>query len=286
MTTTTSSFLQVTQNLPRMQAMTSAEPAVKSAATYYAANIGSVKSIDDLVGNYRLLSYALASQGLSDQINSTALIKQVLAGGVTDPKSLANTLGDPRWKAFAAAFDFVGKGAASLSTPSAVATTSADYVEQQLETDEGQQNVGVQLALYFQRVAPTITNSYGLLGDKNLLQVVQTIFGLSPASSASDIDAQAATIAKLVPMTDLADPAKVTQLTERFTAMYDLVYGPSSGASTSLSTSNGGGATPDAATTVLSGIVSANAANLASGAASGSFSESLLTSLQGFHLGG
>ncbi len=286
MTTTTSSFLQVTQNLPRMQAMTSAEPAVKSAATYYAANIGSVKSIDDLVGNYRLLSYALASQGLSDQINSTALIKQVLAGGVTDPKSLANTLGDPRWKAFAAAFDFGGKGAASLSTPSAVATTSADYVEQQLETDEGQQNVGVQLALYFQRVAPTITNSYGLLGDKNLLQVVQTIFGLSPASSASDIDAQAATIAKLVPMTDLADPAKVTQLTERFTAMYDLVYGPSSGASTSLSTSNGGGATPDAATTVLSGIVSANAANLASGAASGSFSESLLTSLQGFHLGG
>ena len=126
MTTTTSAYLQVTQNLPRMQAMTAAEPAVKNATAYYTANIGAVKTIDDLVGNYRLLSYALAAHGLSDQINSTALIKQVLSGGVVNPKSLANTLGDPRWKAFATAFDFVGKGAASTSSASAVAATSAD----------------------------------------------------------------------------------------------------------------------------------------------------------------
>ena len=285
MTTTTSAYLQVTQNLPRMQAMTAAETAVKNATAYYTANIGAVKTIDDLVGNYRLLSYALAAHGLSDQINSTALIRQVLSGGVADPKSLANTLGDPRWKAFATAFDFVGKGVASASSASAVAATSADYVEQKLESDQGAQDVGVQLALYFQRVAPTVTDAYGLLGDKNLLQVVQTIFGLSPASSASDIDAQAATIAKLAPIEDLQNPAKLTQLTERFTAMYDLTYGPSSGGANTLSATSGGDAS-SAATTVLAGIVSSNADSLSSTSGSGLFSESLLTSLQGFNLGG
>src|SRR5208337_1397035 len=145
--------------------MTAAEPGVKTATAYYQANIAKATSIQDFVGNYRLLSYALDAYGLGDQINAKALITKVLEGGVTNPKSLANTLSDSGWKAFAAAFDFVGKGAASVSSTSAVKTTTADYVEQQLESDQGAQNVGVQLALYFQRVAPMVSNEYGILAD-------------------------------------------------------------------------------------------------------------------------
>ena len=51
--------------------------------------------------------------------------------------------------------------------------------------NEGQTDPGVQLALYFQRVAPTVTNGYGILGDQNLLEVVQTIFGLASTSTTS-----------------------------------------------------------------------------------------------------
>ena len=232
MTTTTADYLAVTQNLTRYQAMTAAEPAVKTATAYYEANIGNVASIQDFVGNYRLLSYALDAYGLGDQIDAKALITKVLEGGVSNPKSLANTLSDSRWKAFAAAFDFVGQGASSVSSASAVKTTTADYVEQQLESDQGAQDVGVQLALYFQRVAPTISNEYGILADPNLLEVAQTIFGLSPATSATNIDAQAKALSQLMPISDLQDPKKLQQLTERFTAMYDLTYGPGSGATT------------------------------------------------------
>ena len=157
MTSTTTAFLAVSQNLSRYQTMTAAEPAVKTATAYYEANIGSVKSISDLVGNYRLLSYALNAYGLGDQINAKGLITKVLEGGVSNPKSLANTLPNSRWKAFAAAFNFVDSGATPPSSTSAVATTTSDYVEQQLESDQGDQDVGVQLALYFQRVAPTVT---------------------------------------------------------------------------------------------------------------------------------
>src|SRR5580700_4407884 len=259
MTSTTTAFLAVSQNLPRYQAMTAAEPAVKTATAYYEANIGSVKSVQDLVGNYRLLSYALNAYGLGDQINSKGLITKVLEGGVSNPKSLANTLPNSQWKAFAAAFNFVDSGATPPSSTSAVATTTSDYVEQQLESDQGGQDVGVQLALYFQRVAPTVGNEYGILADPNLLEVAQTIFGLSPATSAENIDTQAQTLSRLMPISDLQDPAKLKQLTDRFTAMYDLTYGPSSGATTNLTVaSSNSSSDQSAASAVLADVISSN----------------------------
>jgi len=287
--TTTSTYLGVTQNLSRYQSMTAADPAVKTASDYYAANIGNATSIDSFVGNYRLLSYALDAHGLGDQIDSKALIAKVLEGGVASSTSLANTLADPRWKAFAAAFDFSGQGAASISTDTAIATTKSDYVENQLEVNQGASDVGVQLALYFQRVAPTITNAYGILGDPNLLQVVQTIFGLPPGTGSSNIDTEAATISKLVPLSDLQDPKKLLTLTERFTAMYDVTYGPSSGSSSSLTVaSNGTSPIESAASTILGGVISSNSASIADSLSGGPllFSNALLTSMQGLSLGG
>lgn len=290
MTTTTAAYLSVTQNLARYQAMTAAEPAVKSATAYYEANIGKVNSIEDFVGNYRLLSYALDAYGLGDQVHNTALIEKVLEGGVSNAKSLANTLSDSRWKAFATAFDFVGKGVASATAESAVQTTVGDYVEQQLESDQGAENVGVQLALYFQRVAPAVTSEYGVLADKNLLEVAQTIFGLSPGTN---IDQQAKALSKLMPVADLQDPKKLQQLTERFTAMYDLTYGPGSDAMTSLTASSDNSASDtSAASAILANVIQTNgqtigdALNAFTGATTPMFSAALMTSLQKFPLGG
>jgi hypothetical protein len=290
MTSTTTAFLAVSQNLTRYQAMTAAEPAVKTATAYYEANIGPVKSVSDLVGNYRLLSYALNAYGLGDQINSTGLITKVLEGGVSNPKSLANTLPNSNWKAFAAAFNFVDSGAAPPSSTSAVATTTGDYVEQQLESDQGDQDVGVQLALYFQRVAPTVTNEYGILADPNLLQVAATIMGLPPTAAA---DVQPQMLSELMPVSDLQDPAKLTQLTERFTAMYDYTYGPSSGATAGLSVDSGNSSSGQSgAATVLASIISSNGSVLGSalndftGASQPIFSTALMSSMSRLTLGG
>lgn len=290
MTSTTTAFLAVTQNLSRYQAMTAAEPAVKTATAYYEANIGSVSSVQDLVGNYRLLSYALNAYGLGDQINNKGLITKVLEGGVSNSKSLANTLPNSQWKAFAAAFNFVDSGATSPSSSSAVTTTTGDYVEQQLESDQGGQDVGVQLALYFQRVAPTVTSEYGILADTNLLQVAATIMGLSPSAAA---DLQPKTLSELMPISDLQDPAKLQQLTERFTAMYDYTYGPGSGATTSLTADSGNSTSEESgAASVLASIISTNgsalsdALNSFTGATQATFSTALMSSMSRLTLGG
>jgi Protein of unknown function (DUF1217) len=290
MTSTTTAFLAVSQNLSRYQAMTAAEPAVKTASAYYAANIGSVKSISDLVGNYRLLSYALNAYGLGDQINAKGLITKVLEGGVSNPKALANTLPNSQWKAFAAAFNFVDSGATPPSATSAVQTTTSNYVEQQLESDQGGQDVGVQLALYFQRVAPTISNEYGILADPNLLEVAGTIMGLPP-TAASDLQPQ--TLSELMPLSEMKDPAKLTQLTERFTAMYDYTYGPSSGATSGLSVDTGNATSEQSgAASVLASVISSNgsvlgnALNDFTGSSLPTFSTALMSSMSRLTLGG
>ena len=263
MTSTTASYLSIANNLGRYQSATEANPSVKSATAYYLANIGKVKSISDFVDNYRLLSYALTAFGLQSDTNAKGLITKVLQGGVANRNSLANTLTDPSFTAFATAFDFVGKGASAVTSSAAATTgTTAQYVEQTLETTQGQQNQGVQLALYFARVAPTVTSTYGLLADASLLKVVQTAYGIQPSSSI-DIDTEAAALGKIINVADLKNPAKLQQVIERYTANYDL-----QGNNTSSSTS---------------GIAQIFAAPSST---SSGFSSDLLLSIQGLKLGG
>jgi len=291
--TTTSTYLSIQNNLARYQKMVGNEPAAKTATAYYAANIGSVKSIKDLVGNYRLLSYALTAYGLGDQVNNKALVTKVLEGGVTNsdgsnnPKALANTLANANWAKFAKAFDFLGSGASSVTSSTAVATTEAAYGEQTLETQQGKQDVGVQLALYFQRVAPTIKSAYSVLGDKNLLEAFQTIYGVT-LNSNGNIDANAAIIDRTMPIKDLQDPTKLKQLTARFTAQYTLLYGPGGQNASSPLTATSSGTTTgnlNAATSIMSGIISGNSSYGGSSTAE-LFSSALLTSLQSLSLGG
>ena len=221
MLSTTAAYLSVNKNLRGQLAAGAATTAVKSATDYYLANIGKVKTVADFVGNYRLFSYAMTAYGLGDMVSAKGLMTKVLDGGVTSSSALANTLSDPRYKAFATAFDFAGKGSAATSAASATTATTANYVEQTLETNEAKQNNGVALALYFKRNASSITSAYGLLGDSKMLTVVQTAFGISPTTGETDIDTQAAYLDKVLNIKDLQDPTKVEKLIERFTSQYD-----------------------------------------------------------------
>jgi len=261
MTSTTTQYLAVANNLARFQKTEANKPAVKLATAYYQANIGKVTSISQFVGNYRLLSYALQAYGLGDQINNKALITKVLQEGTTSSNALANTLPNAAWKAFANAFNFSATGSSAPTSSTSVATTTADYVEQQLEADQGAMDPGVQLALYFQRVAPTITSGYSVLADKNLTEIAQTIFNLPAGTSSSQIDKEAAALKTLMPVSELQNPAKLKSLVERFTATYDLDYGPGGAdANTPLTVANGNTtSTVSAASSVLSGLLSSNA---------------------------
>lgn len=221
MLTTTASYLAIARNLPRAESATASNPTVQRETVYYLANIGKITSINDFVNNYQVFSYAMKAYGLADMSYAKGLMTKVLEGGVSNARSLANTLADPRYKAFASAFDFAALGSAATGAAAAQTGTSTRYIRQVTEDDAGKQNTGVQLALYFKREASLITSAYGILADPAMLKVVQTAYGLAPSGSQSNIDVQAHAISQVLDVKDLQDPAKVEALVERFTAMWD-----------------------------------------------------------------
>jgi hypothetical protein len=100
--------------------------------------------------------------------------------------------------------------------------TQNNYLQQTLETQEGDTNQGVRLALYFQRNASGITSAYDILADKALSEVFRTTFGLPDTVASMDIDQQAKVLEKYLDLNDLADPTKLGKLLNRFAAMYDM----------------------------------------------------------------
>jgi hypothetical protein len=222
MTTTYIGYRQIAADMPRTMARVADEPMVARETEYYRAKIGDVKSIDDLFADSRLYNYALKAHGLEDMAYAKAFIRKVLTEGVANPDSFANKLSDSRYKAFAEAFDFAAQGSATTSFTRTQQGTVDKYLRQTLEEQAGNDNTGVRLALYFERIVPTLTSMYGILADDALGQVVRTALALPPETALSDIDRQAALFEKSFAIDDFKDPAKLSKFIERFTALWEL----------------------------------------------------------------
>jgi hypothetical protein len=207
---------------------------VKGETTYYLANIGKVKSIDALMSNERLYTYALAAFGLDSATEDKSLIKQVLTGGVRDPASVANKQTNPAYAALASAFNFEANGAGATTYNAAQQPTVDKYMRQTLEEDAGKTNEGVRLALYFDRKAPSITNWYDVLADTALASVVRTALGLPDSFASADVDKQAKLFEQKLDIADFTDPARLGKFLTRFTSMWE-INNPTSSAVTSAS---------------------------------------------------
>ncbi|HKZ95563.1 MAG TPA: DUF1217 domain-containing protein [Hyphomicrobiaceae bacterium] len=229
MPTTLASYRIVTADLTRSLRTTAARPQVAREVAYYSANIGKVKSIADFLKNDRLYRFAMKALGLEDMTYAKAFMKKVLTEGVDKSDSFANTLTDGRFKEFANVFNFARDGETATSFEPARQGTVDRYVRQSLEEDVGQRNEGVRLALYFQRKAPGLASTYGILADPALLKVVQTALALPPENSFLDVDRHAKLLADRLDIKDFKDPKKLERFLTRFTSLWEL-NNPSTGA--------------------------------------------------------
>ncbi|MCA6125236.1 DUF1217 domain-containing protein [Bradyrhizobium sp. WSM 1704] len=221
MLSTIADYTRISKDMGKSLSLTAKAPDVSRDNDYYLANIRKVKSIDDLFKDYRLYSYAMKAYGLGDMIYAKAFMRKVLTEGISNGNSFANKLSDPRYREFAAAFNFAQLGSNATNTAAATTGTATQYVQQMMEQNAGDQNEGVRLALYFTRKAASIKTPYQILADKALTQVAQTALGLSATVSSADIDKQAAMLSKMINISDFQDPAKVTKFVQRFAAMWD-----------------------------------------------------------------
>ena len=219
--TTISSYLTVANDLGRWRSITEKSPDVALETKYFKDNIGKATTIDALLKDRRLFNYAMKAFGLGDRTFAVGMMRKVMEQGVDDPQALARTLRNPNILAFAKAFDYAGKGEA-VPSGALAADVSARYVEIALQAEQGKQNPGVELALYFRQKAPELTNIFGVLADRKLLRVVQTALDISERTSAQPIDTQARLLKGMLNVEDFKDKKKLDAFIARFSAMYDM----------------------------------------------------------------
>lgn len=218
---------------PQQQAAVRAQ-ATKDASEYQQA-IAGIGSVSDLLANRPMVDFILLAKGLDPRKVSTEFLKKIFSSDLNDPKSFANTESGPRFAEIVASFNFDSKGNVArlpMMGPQKrdqFRETQANYVEQSLEQQQGDANPGVRLALYFQRKAGDITSAYDILADKALSEVFRTTFDLPDSMAAMPIDQQAKFVDRFMKIKDLSDPAKVTKLLSRFSAMYDIRNSQSTG---------------------------------------------------------
>ncbi|MGL5008446.1 MAG: DUF1217 domain-containing protein [Paracoccaceae bacterium] len=179
-----------------------AQPQQKRDEDYFRANIGKVKTADDLVNDRRLLRVTLGAFGLEADINNKAFIRKVLAEGTLKEGAFANRLADKQYQKMAAAFGF-----GDFTPPRNVISGFADKIVPQFrqrgfETAVGTQSGTFRLALNIERELPALANKTGsedllwltVLGNAPMREVFQTAFGLPSSFASVDLDRQLVTL--------------------------------------------------------------------------------------------
>lgn len=158
-------------------------PYYQSETAYYVTNIAKVKSVDDLMGDSRLLTYAMAAFGLDAATEPAATVKAMLEGGVSDPDSPANKLPDKSYAKFVAAFDFAQYGDQTTMRDDVQQAVPKGYmagagltlVEPSAQYIKGE-------ADYYAANISKVTSIDNLMADKRLLTFAMASYGLDAST--------------------------------------------------------------------------------------------------------
>src|SRR5690606_13666463 len=158
--------------------------------------------VDDFMAESRIYNYALKAHGLEDMAYAKAVIRKVRTEGVADSEAFARKLADSRYAALAEAVNYEALVAAATALYKALKGVVERYQRQTLEEEAGADNPGVRLALYFERMAPSIKSGMEILADDALVEVIRTVLQLPDEIAAMDVDRQAEFIEDSI---DIAD---------------------------------------------------------------------------------
>lgn len=206
---------------------------VEVEVAYYRERMGEVETVDEIVADARLVEFIAISEGLTYKDLADGVLNLLLRSDMNDPESYANGLQDVRFRKIAGSFSFDAFGRIEKASGSGAQSqrglieSNNLYVTQNMEEEAGETEVGARLALYFQRMAPTINSVYELLADDALGQFIRTTLSLAEETASADIDKQAQMIEDRLDIKELQDSEKVDEMINRFLVLYDLQNGAS-----------------------------------------------------------
>lgn len=221
MLSTLASYRLMVRDLDRTLELKAAEAPVALETENYLERIGEIRSIEEFLGDTRVFRYAMTAFGLEEMAFAKGYMRKILTEGVDNPEAFAFRVNDPRFLDFARTFNFAHFGEETTRSEGVRDPVVQRYVRQSLEVSAGEENEGVRLALYFERMAPTITSAFGILADAALLEVVRTTLGLPQQIGSMPIEKQAALIEDRLDLSEFQDKEALDRFLVRFTSVWD-----------------------------------------------------------------
>ncbi|MDB5522758.1 MAG: hypothetical protein JWM58_521 [Rhizobium sp.] len=177
--------------------------AVSTANSAFKTGIATVTSVDDLLNNEQLRTYALKAFSVDSPYWSKDFLTKVLTSDVNDPASYVNTLAIPdagNYKAMAAAFNFNASGTLDTGvTAQDAAQTTSTIEAYTFSVPDRLTPAGADLnKAYFEANIGSVTDVDGLVNDARMLDYIKTAYGLDKLNLKSEF--------KNILTSDLADP--------------------------------------------------------------------------------
>jgi len=204
------------QNQAKKIATTAKEPEVARDIAAFRAGVAKAKTAAALLADPAVMKVLLTANGLGDQIPYVALAKKALLSNLADSNSLANKLGDPRWKSVAQTYNFAARGLAIISNPKVLNTLSDAYAEVSWRHSLDTTTPGLSDALTFRAQAHTVTSVDQILGDPVLRRVVTTALGLPLELAVQPLPTQELAISTRLDIAKLKDPKFVETFAQRY----------------------------------------------------------------------
>uniref|UniRef100_UPI0028AF3A87 DUF1217 domain-containing protein n=1 Tax=Rhizobium sp. TaxID=391 RepID=UPI0028AF3A87 len=201
--------------------------AATTEAKYFSGEMQKIKTLKEFLANDRLTKFAMESLGIDPKSVTKEQLEKIFTSNLDDSQSYVNKEMDPVFRRLVTAFNFNTDGnilhedRSLIQTRRGLYETLDNYLTQTLETQAGEENAGVRLALYFQRMAAGTTSYYSILADTAIQNFIKTTFGIPDELGNAGVDTQVTMMKKYFDIQDFQDPEKVKKLIARFTIMYD-----------------------------------------------------------------
>jgi hypothetical protein len=188
-------YMIASKNMTTTLSRVACQAVTRREADYYNTRIGSIKSVDEFMGDYRIYSYAMKAYGLEDMTYAKAFMKKVLTSDLSDSKSFANSLTDTRYKTFAAAFNF------GTATNVAQSSNQEDDMLQLYTQSFANEEMSAKTeSAYYAGAIEKVASVDDLLGNTRLKTYVLKAYGFDPNYTSNSYLKQILT-------SDISDPS-------------------------------------------------------------------------------
>jgi hypothetical protein len=221
MTTTALTYTMIERSYDKLVSNYQNTGAVKNDIAYFQANIGKVKTVDDLLNNYRLYSFVMKAFNMEDKIPAKALVKKMLTGDITDKSSLIYRTTDPNIKNLYNALGMKNGQVTKNGSATWVANMVKQYATVGFENAQGDSDPAVQEALYFKRNIASVNSWYGVMADPTLYDVVKTALNLPDSMSSMDVTKQATLLQSKYDFKKFQSSTEVEKFVQRYVSFSD-----------------------------------------------------------------